>query len=63
MNTIDKTDLENAYREFKEYDSNIHSTSGFYTQTLAMCAKEWGVDVDDLADYTAQQWGIYPYDK
>jgi hypothetical protein len=57
------SNLENAYREFNETDRNIFSTSGFYTSALAYFASEWGVSKDDLADYTAKQWGVYPYDE
>ena len=57
------SNLENAYSDFNDTDSNIHSTSGYYTSALAMCAREWEVSTDDLADYAAQKWGVYPYDE
>ena len=57
------SNLENAYSDFNDTDSNIYSTSGFYTSSLVMCAREWGVSLDDLADYTAKQWGVHPYDE
>jgi len=57
------SDLANAYREFNATDSNIHSTSGYYTSALAMCAREWAVSLDDLADYAAKEWGVHPYDE
>ena len=57
------SNLENAYSDFNDTDRNIYSTSGYYTSALAMCASEWGVSQDDLADHTAKQWGVYPYDE
>ena len=57
------TDLENAYVDFDDTDRNIFSTSGFYTSPLVFFADKWGVSKDDLADYAAKQWGVYPYDE
>lgn len=57
------SDLANAYSDFNDTDSKIYSTSGYYTSALAMCARDWGVNVDALADYAAKQWGVYPYDE
>ena len=57
------SDLANAYSDFNDTDSNIYSASGYYASALAMCARDWGVNVDALADYAAKQWGVYPYDE
>jgi hypothetical protein len=57
------TDLENAYIDFNALGAAIHSSSGYYSSGLAMCAKEYNVELDDLADYAAKQWGVYPYDE
>ena len=59
------SNLENAYSDFIDTDNHraIYSTSGFYTSSLVMCASEWGVSPDDLADYVAKQWSVHPYDE
>jgi hypothetical protein len=52
------SDLANAYRELNETDRNIFKE--FHTSPVVFFADKWGVSKDDLADYTAKQWGVYP---
>jgi hypothetical protein len=55
------SDLANAYRELNETDRNIFKE--FHTSPVLFFADKWGVSKDDLADYTAKQWGVYPSDE
>ena len=56
--------IQKAYEEFLTTNANIYMPSGnYYSCALTFIAAEFNVPADDLADYIARQWAVYPYDE